>query len=338
MRRVKRSDGERGWTLIELLVSMTLMLIVLSATLTSFEGFTSRSATAANQNDTLDQARASMEVVARQLRNLASAKPDANVASSFYALDYWTPYDLVFKSADPTRRRVRYCLDTSDPNNEVVWQQLQGVAAPGDPDPTLSTAMVASCPVTPVSGGWASQTQVAHWLVNKRAGQDRPLFRYDQPQPALPVPATSTADFQTWGDKGSLVRRVRSTLWIDVNSAAKDPKEATLTTAVFLRNQNQRPTASFTGTPGGSHQVILNAAASADPEGRTLLYHWYLGASYPGCPAGAGNTGYVSMGTGITLTYAFGSSADQTVTLEVTDPGGLCASATKTVHPDSPTP
>jgi prepilin-type N-terminal cleavage/methylation domain-containing protein len=334
-----RLRGEQGWTLIELLVAMTLMLIVLSATLTSFEGFTSRSATASKQNDTLDQARASSEVLARQLRNLASAKPNSGVASSFYALDYWTPYDLVFKSADPTRRRVRYCLDNRDPNNEIVWQQLEAVAAAGDADPPFTHDMVATCPVAPAINQWASATQVTHWGVNRRAGQDRPLFQYDAPQPAgLPVPATNDSDFLTWGDQGTSVKRIRTNLWIDVNAANKDPREASLSSAVYLRNQNQKPTVSFTGTPSSQHQVILNGSASNDPEGRTLLYRWYLGTSYPGCPAGDGGAGYTLMGTGITLTYAFPDGSDQRVTLEVTDPGGLCASLPKTVHPDSPTP
>jgi type II secretory pathway pseudopilin PulG len=324
--------------LIELLVAMTLMLIILSATLTSFDAFTTRSATAASQNDTLDRARASTEVLARQLRNLASAKPDSSQPSSFYALDYWTPYDLVFKTADPSRRRVRYCLDNSDPNNEIVWQQLESVVAAGAPDPNLTTAMVATCPVAPASGGWATSTQVARRVVNRRGGQDRPLFIYDQPIPNLAVPTTNSADFPAWGSNGTRVRRLRTVLWIDVNSAAKDPREATLNTAVFLRNQNQPPTAAFSGTAGGSHQVLLNGSASSDPEGRTLSYRWYLGSSYPGCPAGNGGTGYTLMGKGITLTYAFPNSSDQTVTLEVADPGGLCAYLTKTVHPDIATP
>jgi type II secretory pathway pseudopilin PulG len=340
IRRIRnRLASQQGWTLIELLVAMTLMIIVLSATLTSFDGFTSRSAVAANQNDAIDQARSSIEVFARQLRNLASAKPDANVASSFYALDYWTSYDIVFKSADPTRRRVRYCLNNSDPNNELIYQQLQAVPAAGDPDPALSTAMVASCPVAPAVGGWATSTIVARWVVNRRAGQDRPLFTYDQTQPAgFSVPPTNSADFDTWGNAGTNVKRLRTILWTDVNPSIKAPKEASLNTAVYLRNQNQRPIPMFTGTPGGNHQVLLNGSASSDPEGRTLTYSWYLGSSYPGCPAGAGGAGYTLMGSGITLSAAFGTSADQTVTLEVIDPGGLCASLTKTVHPDSPTP
>jgi type II secretory pathway pseudopilin PulG len=341
------SAREDGWTLIELLVAMTLMIVVLSATLTSFNGFTNRSALAANQNDTLDQARSSTEIVARQLRNLASAKPLPGVPSSFYALDYWTPYDLVFKSSDPQRRRVRYCLDTRNPANETVWQQLQAVVAPGDPDPALTTDMLASCPVAPGSGGWSSQRAVAQHVVNRVGAQDRPLFGYDQPEPkfpppppcpcaALPIPPTASSQFDTWGSEGSKVRSISLTLWIDINSASKAPAEASVVTAVFLRNQNQKPIPSFTGTAGGNHQVILNASGSSDPEGRTLEMNWYLGTGYTNCPASTTGANY--MGSGITLTHAFPNSSDQTVTLEVIDPGGLCASLTKPVHPDGPTP
>ena len=327
--------SESGWTLIELLVAMTLMVVVLSATLTSFDGFTSRSATAQTQSDIVENARSSIEILARQLRNLASAKPQAGIPSSFYALDYWTKYDIVFKSADPNRRRVRYCLDSSG----TLWQQLEAVPGAGAPDPSLTTAMVATCPVAPSATGWNTKVTVASSVVNRRGGQDRPLFTYDQPAPAgLSVPPTSNSDFDTWESAGVKIQLIRSNLWIDANAANKAPAESNISTAVYLRNQNQKPSASFTGQAGGNHQVTLNGSGSTDPEGRTLQYAWYLGASYPGCPAGNGGAGYTLMGIGVILTYAFPDSSDQKVTLEVTDPGGLCDSLTKTVHPDAPTP
>jgi type II secretory pathway pseudopilin PulG len=334
-----RANSEAGWTLVELLVAMMLMLIVLSATLVSFNSFYDRSAVASTQNDALEQARRSSELLARQLRNLASPKPEAGVASSFFAVDYWSPYDIVFKTAEPSRRRVRYCLDSSDPANGKIWQQVQTVPSAGASDPGITGAMVASCPVDPAANAWATKTVVSDHVVNRIAGKDRPVFAYDQtPSASLPVPPVSAADFTAWGAAGTTVREVRSVLWIDVTSAIKEPSEQPVQTRVFLRNQNQKPTASFTGTPGGNHQVLLNGSGSDDPEGRTLQMSWYLGSSYPGCPAGAGGTGYTLMGSGPTLTHGFPDSSDRTVTLEVADPGGLCDSLTKTVHPDAPTP
>ena len=65
-------DRQGGFTLVELLVGMTISLILLGATLTTFNRFAERNDTDA-RNDSAELARRSLDVQARQLRNLQSA-------------------------------------------------------------------------------------------------------------------------------------------------------------------------------------------------------------------------------------------------------------------------
>ena len=62
-------------SLIEVLLVMTLMLIVLSATLTTFNNFERKSRDNQNLNEAQDNARRGLDLLARDLRNLASPTP-----------------------------------------------------------------------------------------------------------------------------------------------------------------------------------------------------------------------------------------------------------------------
>ena len=104
-----RTDTERGFTLIELLLVMSLGIVILGATLTSFTGYYRNQKTNQQLNDTAQVARDSMDLAARQLRNLANQDPSQQTTTIARAL----PFDLVFQTSDPARKWVRYCLDTS---------------------------------------------------------------------------------------------------------------------------------------------------------------------------------------------------------------------------------
>jgi hypothetical protein len=96
------------------------------------------------------------------------------------------------------------------------------------------------------------------------------------------------------------------------------PKETTLSTGVFLRNQNRRPTAGFSATPS-TKGIVLNGSESSDPEGDTLSYAWYDGAATQ------------PSGTGITFTLPAVRNSTHVIKLVVSDPAGLTAEITKTV-------
>jgi hypothetical protein len=132
----------------------------------------------------------------------------------------------------------------------------------------------------------------------------------------------------------SKITGIRAILWIDVNPG-KSPAAVSIASGDFLRNQNQKPTASFTliASPSGSRRYIMNASSSNDPEGRTLDYYWYKGTgdtvNLPSCQNTSTQTGdgFTCIGRGLTLAYTFPTTDHgvQNVTLKVVDPGGLSA-------------
>jgi type II secretory pathway pseudopilin PulG len=308
-----RWRAEAGFTLSELLIACSLMIVVLAATLTVFDQFVQTSSRNTRQNDAQDSARFTIDQLARQLRNLALPTPQ-----SPNSIDLASGYDLVFKTADPGRRRVRYCLQTSAPysaSNGALWVQTQ-TGSVGGADPAVPST--ASCPVEPASGGWATKRLVAAHVTN-RNGADRPLFQFNA-DPATP----------------SKITGVHTAVYLDVDPS-QAPSETRISTGVFLRNQNQAPAAAFTISPGGatSRHIVMNAANSTDPEGRTLAYFWFLGSSPSftnAVSSGACNTADGCIASGILNDYTVptGVTASQIFTLLVKDPGGLTATSSST--------
>lgn len=288
---------ERGFTLMELLTASALMIVVISATLFTYEHFVTGSNANARQNDAQDTARSATDRLARDLRNLAS--PTAWQPNAVEKAD---PYDIVFQSVNPVGppagqnetnvRRVRYCLNSTNPANEQLWVQWQTWST-ADPPAPPSTA---NCP----DSAWpsANNVEVANHITNQVAGKNRALFAYN---------STTLA----------AINSVRTTLFVDADPT-RNPPEATLQTGVFLRNQNQAPTASFTATPLGSHKVLLNGSASTDPEGQDLLYEWYDSSDSQN-PIGEGIT--------FTWTAPCTTTCDRSIWLQVYDPGGLMGQA-----------
>lgn len=273
--------AEDGLTLVELLVVLTLSLIVMGATFTTFSQFEQTTATNQRQNDAQDQVRVGVDGLARELRNLASptdALPEAVVRAQ--------PDDLVFQSVSSSAtRRVRYCLDAP---TRRVWRQVQFTPF-SDPSASL-------CPDT----AWGSQRASIENVVNG----ERPLFSYNA--------ATLTA-----------ITEIGASLWVDVDSDAR-PAETALQTSIFLRNQNRRPSASFTAAVAGSG-IVLNGSNSTDPEGKALEYFWYDAARSDNLctplPDEVPQTGCV--GAGIVFSYAPPAAGSRTLSLVVRDPAGL---------------
>jgi hypothetical protein len=153
-----RVAAEDGVTLVELLVVLTLSLIVMGATFTTFSQFEQTTGTNQRQNDAQDRVRVGVASLARELRNLASptdALPEAIVRAQ--------PADLVFQSVSSSAtRRVRYCLDVS---TRRLWRQVQF-------EP-FSDPSVSACP----DNAWGTQRASIENVVNGA----RPLFSYNAP-------------------------------------------------------------------------------------------------------------------------------------------------------------
>lgn len=287
---------QRGLTLVELLVAATLMTLVLGATLTTFASFEKTNMTNGLQNDAAERARSAVDQLARELRNGTTPSPEQPAA-----LEKATDYDLVTQTADDTAqagtantrnvRRVRYCLDSTDPDNGKLWFQYQTWTTATPP----ALPSTASCP----DESWGNKRIVADRIVNQRSGQSRPVWAFNSAVLAE-------------------VTRIRMQLYIDVNSASDRPGETRLSSAVFMRNSNEPPVASFTATVNGIGHVLLNATASTDPENARLTYRWYDGATL------------ISQ-SGIAVDYAPPSSGSHAITLKVYDPSGLYGTSQQAV-------
>lgn len=299
--------GESGFTIVELLTAMTISLIIFGATLTVFNGVYATSSTTRALNDAQDRARTGIDNLSRQLRNLA------NPTAAGSSIDLAAGYDFAFQTSDPVKRHVRYCLQTptgGTGSNDVLW--FQSTQAAG----AVTAGMVAACPGT----GWQTTTKVADNIVNRIDGADRPVFDYGC-SAAAPGSCTSSAAVY------AQIVTTGISLYIDVNGKDVRPTATTLSSTVYLRNQNEPPTASF-ATPSAlaPRTVLFNASASSDPEGRTLQYQWFKGAAAlpaPQCAGGPSDQG--TIGEGVTLTYAFPLTdvGVQQISLRVIDPGCL---------------
>jgi prepilin-type N-terminal cleavage/methylation domain-containing protein len=259
----RRRAGEAGFTLIEVLLAMSLMLLVFAATLAVFTTMERGESRNQKLNDAQDQARVATDTLARRLRNLASPS-NGVTAGDQQPLELASAQDLVFRTVKSTGtptaanpqnlERYRYCLGTDKQLYEMV--QTWTGAVPAVPATTTCTA---------TSPGWSSIRVVASNVVNGA----RAIFNYQgssTPGTYTDLTSVATADFPT-------AIALRSTLYIDPDTV-NPPGETQLTTRVFLRNQNRPPLPSFTVTTSGK-KVTLNASESEDPEGNALSYQFF---------------------------------------------------------------
>jgi type II secretory pathway pseudopilin PulG len=292
------SSDEHGFGLVELIVTMTITVVIFGATLTALAAFQKSSRSSTMRNETQDRARNALDRLARGLRNVT-----APTTKSPGALDQAGKYSITFDTIDGSQiagganatnaMRVRYCLNNSNPANEILYRQdKRWSSAEAPPVPTSKECPDAS------AGDWDSTSQLVSNVTNRIGGQARPLFSYS---------ATETPQIVT----------VEASLYIDLNPAAQ-PEESQLTTAVSLRNANRPPVVSFTVTQINGH-VLLNASESRDPEGLSLSYTWFDGSTK--LPSTSEQYETAELVKGSTHTF----------TLEVSDPGGLKSSESQTV-------
>ena len=293
---------ERGFTLIELLIAMIVTTIVFGATLSVLDVFQSNNRFDQLRNENQDMARTSLDRLSRQLRNIVARTTSTGIVPG--ALEQAEDYAITFQTIDTTKSssgenkanamRVRYCLDDSNPENEILWEEVRRWEEQEAPELPSST----SCP-DKTSGDWNILTQVVQHITNRLGGQSRPLFTYS---------AKETPE----------ILSVETDLFININPNQSRPGESQLTSGVSLRNANRRPIAEFTATEESDYSVHLNASESYDPDGLSLTYKWWEnGVEIP-----------TTAQQYVTKPLAKGI---QTFKLEVTNPGDLSAYTEKEV-------
>jgi prepilin-type N-terminal cleavage/methylation domain-containing protein len=285
---------EHGFTLVEVLVTMVVTSVIFGATVTALGAFQRSNKADTLRNEVQDRARNALDRLAHGLRNVTA--PSTKSAG---ALDQASAYSITFDTIDPIKiagganktnaMRIRYCLNDSNPENEVLYRQEQRWET-SEP-PTVPTA--SECPDLS-AGDWATTSKAATNVTNRIGAQERAVFTYA---------TTETPQIVT----------VEASLFVDLKPNAQ-PGETQLTTAVSLRNANRPPIVSFTVTQKNGH-VLLNASESRDPEGLALTYKWREGTTTLPSTAELYETGELVKGS--THTY----------TLEVTDPGGLASTS-----------
>lgn len=289
-----------GFTLVELLVAITMAMIVFAATLNVLGVFSNDSQAMTQRNAAQNAARLGMDRIIRQLRNIASPS-----VTSAKLLELAGPYSIVFETEASTSaqnpnglERVRYCIpqdpSPGSPDTEVVLAQSQ----------TWTTSTAPTIP-------WSSDCPDPHFsaraivtgVTNRSQGQSRPAFTYNG--------GAAPSDLSKIGTVG---------LDLFVNPTPKlADAESELRSAAFLRNQQRPPVAAFTATPLGGGSVLLNAGGSYSPNGDSLSYSW-------SCTPGSCSS------TGAIFDWQPGASPDPyTVTLTVTDQSGLQATSQQQV-------
>ncbi len=302
MRRLCREDG---LTLIELQIVLVLMIVVIGATLTTFNQSEATWRVNQDQTESLDQNRRAIDAIARQLRNLASPSTENPAAVERDDGD-----DLIFQTVaavkpdgslnDRNITRIRYCLGEPSGGAAAIWRQEQTWTSPTPPPsaPAGTACPDSGWPTIPGSG--SNARAVTHNVVNAAAGE--PVFSYDSSDPES-------------------IYSIGVALLVDVNPG-ESPIASRLATTVFLRNQNQEPVANATAVDTGTgHRAVLNGSASLDPEGRSLAtYEWFADDDLDD-----------PIATGVVAHWVPpGGSWPQThdITLRVTDAGGRVGETT----------
>ena len=292
-----RVESEQGFTLVELLVTMAITTVIFGSTLSVLEVFQRNNTVDQQRSEVQDNARSAMDQIARQLRNVAAPN-----AGSPGALLTTKNYSMIFDTIDSTSgyawgenkshtMMVRYCLNNSNSENEVLWMQFRRwkeAAGPETPTPS-------GCP--DVGGFWESNRQLVQHVTNRIGGELRPMFKYS----AATAPQTASVEID---------------MFLNLTPGHAHPGETQLTSGVGLRNANRPPIPAFTVTRINKF-VRLDASASFDPDGLALAYKWSIdGATI----ASTAQVAEVEKSVG-----------SHTYVLEVTDPGGLSEQKTETV-------
>jgi prepilin-type N-terminal cleavage/methylation domain-containing protein len=322
---MKRVRDEQGFTLIELLVAMAITSVIFGSTLSVLDVFQSNNRFDQLRNENQDTARTTIDRLSRQLRNIVARTTSKGTVPG--ALEVAEPYEIAFETVDASKAtsgknkvnamRVRYCLNDSEPENEILWEQVRRWESEEAPELPTSTA----CPDRTKEGtseaDWNTTTQVVQHVTNRIGGQGKPENKAEENRWLFTYSAKETPQ----------ILSVNTNIFVNINPKQTRPGESQLTSGVSLRNANRVPVAEFTATPEGNRQVRLNASSSYDPDGLTLTYKWWDNGEEFTTTSQQFET-KVTCKT--TKEAGFCVGVPQKFKLKVTNPGGLSAETEKT--------
>ncbi|HEY2632824.1 MAG TPA: prepilin-type N-terminal cleavage/methylation domain-containing protein [Solirubrobacteraceae bacterium] len=317
---------ERGFTLIELLVAMAITTVVFGSTLSILDVFQSNNRFDQFRNENQDTARTTLDRLSRQLRNIVARTTSEGTVPG--ALELAEPYEVAFETIDTTKAtseantvnamRVRYCLDDSKPENEILWEQVRRWTTKEAPALPTST----SCPDRTKEGtseaDWNTSTQVVQHVTNRLGGQGNPKNEEERNRWMFTYSAKESPQ----------ILSVEANVFLNINPKQTRPGESQLTSGVSLRNANRVPVAEFIATEEGNRQVRLNASASYDPDGLSLTYKWLDNGEELLTTSQQYETKATCQSTKAT---GFCTNSKQKFKLIVTNPGGLSAYTEKEV-------
>jgi hypothetical protein len=287
--------GERGFMLTELLVACALTVAVLGTAVGVFAKFANQQSRSERQGVAEDTARQVLDRISGDLR---SAMSDGT--SGGQPVEVHSATDLVYlapsASASLTNNprglmHTRYCLDVSNPQNEVIWYQQLGYDSQSRRTPPNSTG----CP----NGAYTTSVAVASFIVNQLQSPAQALF---------------TAPTDSSGN----VTDVSMNAYVDVDPT-KDPGATNLQSSVTLRNLNHPPTAQLTCQALSNGHALCDASASIDSDAQSLNFSWAM----DGNPLTSNSYNLDQAG--------LASRSSHTFTVTVTDSSGVTSSATQSV-------
>ena len=285
--------SERGVSLIEILVTITVGIVVLGGGVAALTSFLSQSATADRRSDAQDSARSAIDQLAIQLRSAMSAGAPGNQPIedvSDYSIVFLAPARSPSLANNPLGlQHVRYCIGNGGRGEASLFRQT----APYNTGSNRNWPSTTGCP----GGGWPNKLELGGYIVNST--QNAPLF-------------TPTVDAS--GNVTSLsIEAV-----VDIEPL-RDPPATRLRTAVELRNVNRPPDAVLSCQPVSNGHVLCDASGSSDPDGQMLSYSWSM-------------DGMKLAGTGYRLDQGgLAPGSQHTFEVSVSDSGGLSTTTSRSV-------
>jgi prepilin-type N-terminal cleavage/methylation domain-containing protein len=291
---------ESGFSLTELLVSMVLATVIFGAAVTTWVSFLKVNTKTEEQQRAQDAARSTVERLSAHIRNaMTNGSSNAVINSSSSA------FNLVFVTALPgtttttTNPRglthVRYCLESrGSVKDDRLFLQTH---------PYSTAAPTAPASLTCPDNAWDTKQVFSDHYVNRAQPGTPALFTYRTDSATPPnITHVSIHPILDWAPN-------------------RDPEPTELTTTVNLRNLNRVPTAALTCSGLANGHAVCDGTASTDPDGEGLSYAWKLN-----------NATITGESTSRLDKYPLVSKASYTITLTVTDAGGLNSSISKPVY------